>query len=125
MFFDRLRRDPLQPSEFLAFNAAIYGDSLRFLPAYARRDTNKYAVRAQFAMTIGTISCGNHKKGRREDSRKGLALAAQRTHDCDKRAVSPTVKEALDRAAIEDARSASSLIQKLMTEWLKERKYLK
>ena len=37
----------------------------------------------------------------------------------------PTVKDALDRAAIEDARSASSLIQKVMTEWLKAKGFLK
>jgi hypothetical protein len=37
----------------------------------------------------------------------------------------PPVKAAIDKAAKDDARSASSLIQKVMADWLKERKYLK
>jgi hypothetical protein len=37
----------------------------------------------------------------------------------------PPVKAAIDKAAKDDARSASSLIQKVMTEWLKEKRYLK
>jgi hypothetical protein len=35
------------------------------------------------------------------------------------------VKAALEKAAKDDARSVSSLAQKIITEWLKARKYLK
>jgi len=37
----------------------------------------------------------------------------------------PSVKAAIDKAAKDDTRSTSSLIQKVMIEWLKERGYLK
>jgi hypothetical protein len=37
----------------------------------------------------------------------------------------PAVRQAIDEAARDDARSTSSLIQKVMIEWLKERKYRK
>jgi hypothetical protein len=37
----------------------------------------------------------------------------------------PSVKTALDKAAADDARTTSQLVQKIITEWLKERKYLK
>jgi hypothetical protein len=37
----------------------------------------------------------------------------------------PPVKAAIEKAAKDDARSESSLIQKVMSEWLRERKYLK
>ena len=37
----------------------------------------------------------------------------------------PRIKNAIDKAAKADARSASSLVQKVMEEWLKERGYLK
>jgi hypothetical protein len=37
----------------------------------------------------------------------------------------PPVKAAIDKAAKDDARSASSLIQKVMAEWLKAKGYLK
>lgn len=39
--------------------------------------------------------------------------------------VDPEMKAALRKAAKDDARSVSSLAQKIITEWLKERKYLK
>jgi len=35
------------------------------------------------------------------------------------------VKHALERAAINDDRSVASLVLKIVTEWLRERKYLK
>jgi hypothetical protein len=37
----------------------------------------------------------------------------------------PPVKTAIEKAAKDDARSASSLIQKVMVEWLKEKGFLK
>jgi hypothetical protein len=37
----------------------------------------------------------------------------------------PAVKAAIDKAAKADTRSASSLIQKVMTDWLKEKGFLK
>ncbi len=37
----------------------------------------------------------------------------------------PPVKAAIDKAAKDDTRSTSSLIQKVMIEWLKARGYLK
>jgi hypothetical protein len=37
----------------------------------------------------------------------------------------PPVKTAIEKAAKDDARSASSLIQKVMIEWLKAAGYLK
>ncbi|MGH6847633.1 MAG: ribbon-helix-helix protein, CopG family [Methylocella sp.] len=37
----------------------------------------------------------------------------------------PQVKAALEKAAKSDARSVSSLIQKLLSNWLKEEKFLK
>jgi hypothetical protein len=37
----------------------------------------------------------------------------------------PSVKAALDKAAAEDSRTTSQLVQKVITEWLKERRYLK
>ncbi len=37
----------------------------------------------------------------------------------------PLVKAAIDKAAKDDTRSTSSLIQKVMTEWLKGKGYLK
>jgi hypothetical protein len=36
----------------------------------------------------------------------------------------PAVKAALERAAKEDMRSLSSLIEKILTEWLRQRGYL-
>jgi hypothetical protein len=36
----------------------------------------------------------------------------------------PEVKDALENAAIDDARSVSSLVQKIVSEWLKEKGYL-
>jgi hypothetical protein len=37
----------------------------------------------------------------------------------------PEVKEALERAAKDDRRSLSSLIDKILSDWLRERSYLK
>jgi hypothetical protein len=37
----------------------------------------------------------------------------------------PGVKEALEKAAKADSRTVSSLLQKITTDWLKERKWLK
>jgi hypothetical protein len=37
----------------------------------------------------------------------------------------PAVKAAIDKAAKDDTRSTSSLIQKVMTDWLKEKGFLK
>jgi hypothetical protein len=37
----------------------------------------------------------------------------------------PRLKRAIDKAAAADARSASSLIQMVMAEWLKEKGFLK
>jgi len=37
----------------------------------------------------------------------------------------PPVRAALDKAAADDARTTSSLIQKIVTEWLKAKGYLK
>ena len=37
----------------------------------------------------------------------------------------PPVKTAIEKAAKDDARSASSLIQKVMVEWLREKGFLK
>lgn len=37
----------------------------------------------------------------------------------------PAVKAALEAAAKDDLRSVSSLIEKILTEWLRERGYLK
>jgi|GraSoi013_1_20cm_1032409.scaffolds.fasta_scaffold440801_1 hypothetical protein len=37
----------------------------------------------------------------------------------------PQVKAALEKAAKSDARTVSSLIQKLLSDWLKEEKFLK
>jgi hypothetical protein len=39
--------------------------------------------------------------------------------------VDPELKAALEKAANDDSRSVSSLVQKILTEWLKARKYLK
>jgi hypothetical protein len=39
--------------------------------------------------------------------------------------VEPEMKAALEKAATDDERSLSSLVQKILREWLKERKYLK
>lgn len=39
--------------------------------------------------------------------------------------VDPAVKAALEKAASDDARSTSSLVQKILTEWLKAKRYLK
>lgn len=36
----------------------------------------------------------------------------------------PEVKEALEKAARDDARSQSSMISKILSDWLKERGYL-
>lgn len=38
--------------------------------------------------------------------------------------VEPEVKQALEHAAQADMRSVSSLIEKILTEWLRERGYL-
>lgn len=38
--------------------------------------------------------------------------------------VQPQVKEALERAAKDDARSMSSMAEKILTDWLRERGYL-
>ena len=38
--------------------------------------------------------------------------------------VQPETKTALDKAAKDDMRSVSSLIEKILTEWLRERGYL-
>jgi hypothetical protein len=35
------------------------------------------------------------------------------------------IKEALKRAAVEDARSVSSLVEKILGDWLRERGYMK
>ena len=37
----------------------------------------------------------------------------------------PTVRAALEKAAKDDVRPISSLVQKIVADWLKERKYLK
>jgi len=37
----------------------------------------------------------------------------------------PSVKAALEKAAAEDFRSVPSLVEKIVVEWLRERKYLK
>jgi hypothetical protein len=37
----------------------------------------------------------------------------------------PVVRAALERAAKDDARTVSSLVQKIIADWLKARKYLK
>jgi hypothetical protein len=37
----------------------------------------------------------------------------------------PAVRAALEKAAKDDARPISSLVQKIVADWLKERKYLK
>ncbi len=37
----------------------------------------------------------------------------------------PEVKKALEKAAKADSRTVSSLLQKITTDWLKERKWLK
>ncbi len=37
----------------------------------------------------------------------------------------PVVKAALEKAAKEDARTVSSLVQKVLSDWLKERKFLR
>jgi hypothetical protein len=37
----------------------------------------------------------------------------------------PAVKVALEKAAKDDSRPVSSLVQKIVADWLKERKYLK
>jgi hypothetical protein len=37
----------------------------------------------------------------------------------------PAVRTALEKAAMDDARPISSLVQKIVADWLKERKYLK
>jgi hypothetical protein len=39
--------------------------------------------------------------------------------------VGPEVKAALETAAEEDARSVSSLVQKIIAEWLRDHRYLK
>jgi len=36
----------------------------------------------------------------------------------------PQVKEALERAAKDDMRSVSSLVEKVLTQWLREKGYL-
>lgn len=38
--------------------------------------------------------------------------------------ISPDTKEALARAAKDDRRSAASLVDKILTDWLRERGYL-
>lgn len=38
--------------------------------------------------------------------------------------VQPETKEALENAAKDDVRSVSSLIEKILTDWLKEKGYL-
>lgn len=38
--------------------------------------------------------------------------------------IDPEVKKALERAAKDDMRSMSSLIEKVLVEWLRERNYL-
>lgn len=38
--------------------------------------------------------------------------------------VQPETKDALDRAAKDDMRSVSSLVEKILTEWLREHDYL-
>jgi len=37
----------------------------------------------------------------------------------------PSVKKALDKAATDDARTTSQLVQKIVADWLKEKGYLK
>ena len=37
----------------------------------------------------------------------------------------PAVKVALEKAAKDDSRPVSALVQKIVADWLKERKYLK
>jgi hypothetical protein len=37
----------------------------------------------------------------------------------------PAVRTALEKAAKDDSRPVSSLVQKIVADWLKERKYLK
>jgi hypothetical protein len=37
----------------------------------------------------------------------------------------PSVKAALDKAARDDSRTTSQLVQKIITDWLKEKGYLK
>jgi predicted transcriptional regulator len=37
----------------------------------------------------------------------------------------PSVKKALDQAASDDGRTTSQLVQKIVFDWLKERKFLK
>jgi hypothetical protein len=37
----------------------------------------------------------------------------------------PSVKRALEHAASDDGRTTSQLVQKIVADWLKERKYLK
>jgi hypothetical protein len=37
----------------------------------------------------------------------------------------PAIRAALERAAKDDARTVSSLVQKIIADWLKARKYLK
>lgn len=39
--------------------------------------------------------------------------------------VDPVVKAALEKAALDDARTVSSLVQKIIADWLKAKKYLK
>ena len=39
--------------------------------------------------------------------------------------ITPTLKEAADRAASDDQRSLTSLVEKLLTDYLRERDYLK
>jgi hypothetical protein len=39
--------------------------------------------------------------------------------------VAPAVKKAVEKAAQDDHRSAASLVEKIVSEWLKERGYLK
>jgi hypothetical protein len=36
----------------------------------------------------------------------------------------PKVKKALDKAATEDSRSLNNMIEKILTDWLRERGYL-
>lgn len=38
--------------------------------------------------------------------------------------VEPEIKEALERAAKDDMRSVSALIQKILSDWLREKGYL-
>jgi Uncharacterized protein conserved in bacteria len=36
----------------------------------------------------------------------------------------PSLKKALEKAAADDSRSTASLVEKILTEWLKEKGYL-